>query len=263
MNRSSKWRVRRSAVMWVLATMSVASAGAAALPSLRDLPITEVPAANAGNDVFAVLISGDGGWAQLDKEVSAELASRGIPVAGLDSLHYFWHERTPEQTATDVGRIIEHYSTQWHRPRVLLIGYSFGADVMPAVFDRLAPVSRARVASLSLLGLAKRASYEVGASEWIPALASKGPLVLSDLEKIGGLPILCVEGEGEEKSICPALPRLGVQVRQIGYQHHFSYLKSQIADAVLSVARVTPAGAIDNRPKIADAATRTGQKGSG
>ena len=204
-----------------------------------DLPVTEV-SAPAGSDLFAVLISGDGGWARLDQELSAELAGRGIPVAGLSSLRYFWRERTADETAADVGRIIETYASRWHRSRVLLIGYSFGADVMPAIFNRLAPASRARVVSISLLGLAKRASYEVRAGELIPFMASKGELVLPEIRRIGATPTLCVEGSGETHSICPELKGLGIEIRQIGEKHHFSYRETEIADAVLSVARIEP-----------------------
>jgi type IV secretory pathway VirJ component len=42
-----------------------------------------------------VLISGDGGWASIDKGIAKALVARGVPVAGLDSLRYFWSERTP------------------------------------------------------------------------------------------------------------------------------------------------------------------------
>lgn len=247
----------------VLAIVLAARSHATEPRSLKDLPITEVPATKAGNDMFAVLVSGDGGWARLDQELSAELARRGIPVAGLDSLHYFWHARTPDQTASDVGRIIEHYSSQWQRQHVLLIGFSFGADVMPAVFNRLTPTSRARVASISLLGLAKRASYEVSAAEWIPALAPKGPLVLPEIRKIGAVPILCVDGDGEKKSICPGLEQLGIEVRQIGQRHHFSYRETEIADAVMSVAHVVRAPSVDSHPKFADSAVRVERQNSG
>jgi type IV secretory pathway VirJ component len=224
--------------MVVLAVALTSGADATAPPPLQALPITEVPATRNGSDVFAVMVSGDGGWARLDQELSAELATRGIPVAGLNSLRYFWQARTPEETAGDLDRIIEHYSLLWHRPRVLLIGYSFGADVMPAVFNRLSPAARGRVASLSLLGLAKHSSYEIRAAEWIPALNPKGPLVLPEIRKVSGVPILCVDGDGERKSICPGLQSLGIEVRQIGERHHFSYRESEIADAVIAVARV-------------------------
>jgi type IV secretory pathway VirJ component len=223
-----------------LALTLVSQDVATAPQPLRDLPLTEAVPTRPGGDTFALLVSGDGGWARLDKELSAELSRRGIPVVGLDSLRYFWRARTPDGTAEDVDRIIEHYSAQWHRPRVLLIGYSFGADVMPSVFNRLSSASRARVTSLSLLGLAKYSRYEVTAAEWIPALAPKGTPVMPELQQISAVPILCVEGEGERKSICPELRQPGIQVRQIGHKHHFSYRDSDIVDAVLSVGQARP-----------------------
>jgi type IV secretory pathway VirJ component len=204
----------------------------------RDLPVTEVEATGADSGLFAVMISGDGGWARLDRELSAQLASRGVPVAGLSSLRYFWRARTPDEAAADVSRVIEQYAVRWHRPRVLLIGYSFGADVMPAIFNRLTPASRARVASISLLGVAHRAAYEVSASEWLPFLAEKGDAVLPEVRKLGAARVLCVQGAGETHSLCPELRPLGIEVRQIGQGHHFSYLDAALADAVLSAARV-------------------------
>ncbi len=50
--------------------------------------------AKNGGPTFAVILSGDGGWAGLDKKVAAALAAQGIDVVGIDSLRYFWSERT-------------------------------------------------------------------------------------------------------------------------------------------------------------------------
>jgi len=214
-----------------------------AVIDVQDLPVTEVPATGNGHDVFAVLISGDGGWAQLDQDLSAELARRGIPVAGLNSLRYFWRARTPESAAVDVGHLIEHYAAQWHKTRVLLIGYSFGADVLPSVVNRLPAIARARVVSVSLLGLGPRATYEVTAGEWLPGMSSKGTLILPEIEKLGATPLLCVQGEGEKDTLCPELQKRGALVRQIGEKHHFSYRAVDIADAIYKAAGMAPVAA--------------------
>ena len=79
--------------------------------SLKDLPLVEVPATGTGNDdVFAVLLSGDGGWAGIDKEVARSLAERGIPVVGWDTLRYFWTARTPAGLARDLDRVLAYYA---------------------------------------------------------------------------------------------------------------------------------------------------------
>jgi type IV secretory pathway VirJ component len=204
--------------------------------SLDDLPLTEVPATAKDSDVFAVMISGDGGWAGLDQSVSAALATRGVPVIGLNSLKYFWHARTADSTAADVTRIVTQYAERWHKQRVLLIGYSFGADVMPFVFNRLPEATRTRVASVSLLGLGPAATFEVTVGEWLPGADDDGEPVVPEIARMPAMPILCVMGEGEHGSSCPKLSASGATVRQIGDGHHFSGLAPQIVDAILQVS---------------------------
>lgn len=101
---------------------------------LKDLPLVEVH--TAGNsDTLAVLISGDGGWAGIDKELAAALSKQGMPVVGLDSLRYFWKKRTPESTAADVDRLLRYYLTAWKKQSALLIGllkeHGYHAEILP------------------------------------------------------------------------------------------------------------------------------------
>ena len=206
--------------------------------SLDDLPLAVVAATAKESDTFAVMISGDGGWAGLDQSVSGELAAHGVPVVGLNSLKYFWHERTADSTAADVTRIIEQYAARWQKTRVLLVGYSFGADVMPFVFNRLPVATRARVASVSLLGLGPAATFEVTVGEWLPGADDKGDPVVPEIERMPAIPMLCVMGSGEKDSSCPKLQVPNVTVRQIGDGHHFSGLAPEIAAAIMSVAGI-------------------------
>src|SRR5438105_10057726 len=97
------------------------------------LPLIEVPATRGASDTLVVFVSGDGGWAKIDKEISAILAATGMPVVGLNALQYFWTKKTPDIAAADLRSLIETYLTAWHKSRVLLVGYSRGADVLPAM----------------------------------------------------------------------------------------------------------------------------------
>jgi len=105
--------------------------------ALTDLPIVEVSASGPVSDLMAVIISGDGGWAGIDREVADVLAAKGIPVVGLNSLAYFWSKRTPDGSANDLERIIGHYLSHWKKEKAILLGYSLGADVLPFMASRL------------------------------------------------------------------------------------------------------------------------------
>jgi len=50
---------------------------------------------------LAVFGSDNGGWAERDQEIGPGIAGRGIPVVVVNSLKYFWTNRTPEQTTKD------------------------------------------------------------------------------------------------------------------------------------------------------------------
>src|SRR6185436_3764656 len=88
----------------------------ASAPAVADLPLVEVPSRGQASDPhFAVILSGDGGWAGLDREVAGVLAARGIPVVGWNTLDYFWHARTPDGGGRDLARVLDHYRTTWKR----------------------------------------------------------------------------------------------------------------------------------------------------
>ncbi|OGD20983.1 MAG: hypothetical protein A2W03_07715 [Candidatus Aminicenantes bacterium RBG_16_63_16] len=130
--------------------------------SLSDLPLIEVPAKKTAGDLLAVHLTGDGGWGVTDKGLSAELAEQGIPVVALNSLKYFWNRRTPESASQDLARILSRYILAWGKARVMLVGYSLGADVLPFMYNRLPDDLRQRVVSVVLLGPAHGSRRQLG-----------------------------------------------------------------------------------------------------
>ena len=212
-------------------------AAAARPPEIGDLPVTEVRAAG-GSAEFALLLTGDGGWAGLDQELAARLAASGVPTVGLNSLKYFWSKRTPEETARDVARLMRHYLAAWNKERVILVGYSFGADVLPFVVNRLPPELRARIASLSLLGIDSSASFEVSVADWVGG--GGGAATRPEVAALTRVPVLCIYGAGESDSICPGLAAGALLAReQVGKGHHFSGEYATLADRILAFARAS------------------------
>lgn len=212
--------MRTYLLLFLLACAIQLPLSAAYAQDVHDLPLVEVPAA-ADGDVLALLISGDGGWASLDQQVSAELARSGIAVVGLSSLQYFWHSRTPELAARDVAAVLHHYLATWQRSRIALIGYSRGADVMPFIVTRLPSDLRARLTGVSLLGLSPDAQFEVSFAGWTHAGPAPSVPVAPELSRVETVPVLCVYGEGEQDSLCPSLAQSNVTRIQRGSGHHF------------------------------------------
>jgi type IV secretory pathway VirJ component len=190
----------------------------------------------APSDTFAIMLSGDGGWAGLDKEVAAALSANGIPVVGLDSLRYFWTARTPEGLAADLSRMIDYYVKQLGKQRVLLAGYSQGADVLPFAVNRLTPAARSHVALTAVMGMSEYALFEFHMSNWISD-DNSGPPTLPEVARIGGMTVLCIYGEDETDSLCPRLDPHKVTIVKLKGGHHFDGDYAALARTIMTSTR--------------------------
>ncbi|MEJ6845835.1 virulence factor [Sinorhizobium fredii] len=178
--------------------------------------------AKPSRDTMAVIYSGDGGWRDIDKEVGNVLQQQGVPVVGVDSLRYFWAERQPQATADDLARIIGFYGKRWNVRNVLLIGYSFGADILPRTYNLLPSADRARVRLVTLMALSHQADFKVSVLGWLGAegAGSAGDPV-DDVKAIDPSLVQCIYGTEEEDDACPELKSSGADVVAIEGGHHF------------------------------------------
>jgi type IV secretory pathway VirJ component len=232
----ARWLPALAAAYDKLAGQNPGARLAAAPASLADLPVVEVPArGSAASDVFAIIMSGDGGWAGLDQDVAAALTANGIPVVGLDSLRYYWTARTPQGLAADTDRMIRYYLDHFGKRRVLLIGYSQGADVLPFAVNRLPPASRARVALTAVMGMSEHALFEFHLTSWVSD-DNSGPATLPEINRITGMPVLCIYGEDETDSLCPKLDPHKFDIVKLKGGHHFDGDYANLAKHILSAA---------------------------
>lgn len=185
------------------------------------LPLT-VLETKPTRDTMAIVYSGDGGWRDIDKEVGDVLQQQGMPVVGIDSLRYFWSERQPQETADDLHRIIAFYGKRWNVKHILLIGYSFGADILPRTYNLLPQADKDRVAQVSLLAVSHQVDYKISVLGWLGAAAADGAGdPADDITKMKPAIVQCVYGTDEEDDVCATLKDTGVEVIAIDGGHHF------------------------------------------
>lgn len=216
----------------IVRATSAMSVPVAAAPQVADLELAEVPATAPGvTDTMAVILTGDGGWAELDKAVAANLAARGIPVVGWSSLTYYWTPRTPERASADLARIVSHYTAAWHRPRVVVIGYSFGADVAPFLVNRLPDDVRSHVSRLGLLAPSASAAFEFHVAGWIGAEFGEHLPTHPEIERLM-VPTVCVTPQDEPAASCIAV---NPQVRAVSASpgHHFGGEYGRLVESIL------------------------------
>lgn len=202
---------------------------------LATLPLVEAPVHATGQPFVAVFLSGDGGWREIDSTISDALNARGVPVVGLLSNEYFDRRRTPAEVARDVDGLMTRYAAQWHKPKVILIGFSRGADAIPAILANIPPASRARIAVAAMLGPATRMELEKE-PWWVVGREVPSVPLLPLVRAARGVRLLCVHGIDEDDSLCDALtPAEAIDMRMEG-GHHFGRRYREIAEAILRAA---------------------------
>ena len=192
----------------------------ALLATAKPLPLIDVPPARGSSETLVVFVSGDGGWAKIDKSISGVLANEGMPVVGLNSLQYFWTKRTPETAAHDLGAIIDSSLARWKKQNVVLVGYSRGADVLPAMVARLTPAQRSRVRLLALLAPSPKVEFEFHVADWMHD-SKRGLSVQPELAKLTSTKTICVWGDDDPDSLCRGLSLPHVKVVTLHGSHHF------------------------------------------
>jgi type IV secretory pathway VirJ component len=210
----AQWRRREDAVR-------------TALPDdVADLPLTDIaatgPAADPANaHRIAVIVTGDGGWAGLDRGVADALTAQGVHVVGFSTLKFFWHRQTPDAAAQAIARVIAHYGAADPAARFVLIGYSFGASLIPVVVNRLPDEARRRVDGGVMISPDDAAVFEIHVGDWFGSTHHDEAMPIGPEIAASKVPLVCVHGADEDDSFCLKPQPAHVRVVDLPGGHHY------------------------------------------
>ena len=225
------------------AAVAQKSAASRADDDVSQLPLHTVSSKMPSSVALAIILSGDGGWAGIDRRIAEDLAGNGVDVVGLDSRSYLMKAHTPDEVAADIARMMRHFTAGWTVRRVALIGYSRGADLVPFIANRLPTALRGEISLIALLAPAERANFQF---HWADLLSetskpSDAP-ILPELERLRGTPVLCIYGKDEKESLCRLADTAAVRVERRPGRHHFDGDYDVIATEILRRMALDPIG---------------------
>ena len=226
----------------MLASVLAAAASLAVGTSRGTQPLA-VYAPDAPSDRPLVLVlSGEGGWRSFDDKLARWMAAAGYRVGGFDAMKYFWKAQDDRATlAEDVRRLVDALEKDGGRApgsaRVVLVGFSFGADLAPWIAG--AGGWGERIAGLVMLGPDATGSLEFRISEMLGLPQTDHVFDVADaLRSCASVPKVFLHGGADRESSAPALHAAAPDPKHLvtidGADHHFNGKDDALREALLS-----------------------------
>jgi type IV secretory pathway VirJ component len=138
---------------------------------------------------------------------------------------------------------MQKYRERWGAKRFVLMGYSFGADLLPAVYNRLPATDQEQVSSLVLLAFARSGDFEIQVEGWLGKAGDEmqtGP----EMVKVPATKIYCIYGSEEKDESGCTQPGANFEKLELPGGHHFDgdydKLARYMMNAIEARTRPTP-----------------------
>jgi len=182
--------------IFFLFLISMASNFVIASPSTGDFAIKEWNAATHEKPIL-FYISGDGGFNKFSTGLCEALNKDDYDVIALNAKTYFDDRKTPEQTTLDITNFLSKKLAGRKNQEVIFIGYSFGADVVPFVLNRLPKNFQYNVKTSFMLASSGSTDFEVHWSDMLGGNTKRSMDVVSEINKIQNKKIVIIDGSDD------------------------------------------------------------------
>lgn len=169
------------------------------------------PSALVPPRTVAVLFSGDMGFRiGMGPKIAARLSADGVPVLGVNSLVEFRREHTPAEVRAFIAASVRHGLAFAHADRVILIGQSFGADMLQVGATGLPEDLRSKVQMVALVVPGDTVIFRASPAELFDWAKPDAP-ALPTARQLTWAPAICIYGRDEKNSLCPLLHQPNMQ----------------------------------------------------
>jgi type IV secretory pathway VirJ component len=160
------------------------------------LPVKEW--SSASQTPFVLYISGDGGFNNFSTDLCAAINKAGYSITAVSARSYFRDKKTPDQTATDITAYLQKQFQNRKNQELVLAGYSFGADVLPFIVNKLPDSIKRKLISVVMLSPSTSTDFEVHWSDIFGGNKKRNMDVVAEINKMGLQKIVTLFGSDED-----------------------------------------------------------------
>ena len=199
------------------------------------------PIGPARTDVAVVNFSGDMGLRfLLGASTSRGLTERGIAVVGIATPPLFRRHRTRAETDAIVADHIRVALARTGAPRVVVMGQSYGADIVQTGLADLPADLHARVAGIVLILPGDTVFFRADPTG-IEYRGRPDSIAATTANTLTWAPLTCIYGVEEDDSLCPGLhvknARIVAMPGDHDIRHDAAGLLNHVLDAVRRVSK--------------------------
>jgi type IV secretory pathway VirJ component len=169
-------------VLLISSICSHASLFAQKVQPTKNLPIIESKS-NENDDYYVIFLTGNGGWTKIVQSVTHYLNSKNVSVLAINIKKYLWSEKNPGQIACDLETLIERYSIKWGQKKVVFMGYSMGAEVLPFAINCMEDKYMDELNDVILIAPWQKATFKVRLRDYFFEV-NKGTDIYAELLKM-------------------------------------------------------------------------------
>ncbi len=186
------------------------------------LPIITYPSEKSDKKTMVLYLSGDGGWLDFSDDLAVALSENGFNTVGFNSRSYFWNKKSLKQIGLDFSQLIHEYLQTYDSKSIILCGYSFGADVVPFIYNNLNFREKNKVKSLVLLSPFASTDFVVYTTDLLNLGGDNREFkVIKEVERIT-LPISCYYGEDESRQPLSVIKKKRFQLFELQGGHGYT-----------------------------------------
>ena len=135
------------------------------------------------SDFYVVFLTGDFGFRNFEKAIVHYLNRKNVSVVVVNMKNYFWSEKSPAQLGHDLEFIINQYNRKWSKDKVIFMGYSMGAEVLPFAVNRLDDNHKRQLIDVVLIGPSQKAIFRLKPTDYLFE-GKKGTDIFAELLKM-------------------------------------------------------------------------------